>query len=324
MALYYVAHRLFAAHDRALGAYIASQLARSAGADAVFLPFCDTDEENLVSECKGRRLFELDCLRLRRITGMVAVLHGPSLDDGVCMEIGFAAALGVPVVIVTTDFQTYGPEYDRTGFAFPEPLLEQLSITVERAHRLGPERRYGDNDRFRLFLNQNLDPVRVATTRVISALLGAHIAPLPRPSPAPARPRLAFIEPSPYLADDMWTAISGALRLRGWTVYVAQRFQPGADTANAAREDWAAVRAAGLAVIDARGPETPPGAALITGACTATGRPVLAAHPGNWQSFASGREPNWRNLMIQYAVSARFATTREFVSALDSWPCPPN
>ena len=50
MALYYVAHRLFAAHDRALGAYIASRLARLAGADAVFLPFCDTDEENLVSE----------------------------------------------------------------------------------------------------------------------------------------------------------------------------------------------------------------------------------------------------------------------------------
>jgi nucleoside 2-deoxyribosyltransferase len=119
VALYYVAHRLFAAHDRALGAYIAHQLAHRAGAEAVFLPFCDTDEENLVSACKGRRLFELDCLRLRQITGMVAVLHGPSLDDGVCMEVGFAAALGVPVVIVTTDFQTYGPEHDQPGLASP-------------------------------------------------------------------------------------------------------------------------------------------------------------------------------------------------------------
>ena len=135
MALYYVAHRLFAAHDRALGAYIASRLARLAGADAVFLPFCDTDEENLVSDCKGRRLFELDCSRLRRITGMIAVLHGPSLDDGVCMEMGFAAALGIPIVIVSTDSQTYGPEPDRAGFAFAEPMLEQLAITVERVHR---------------------------------------------------------------------------------------------------------------------------------------------------------------------------------------------
>jgi Nucleoside 2-deoxyribosyltransferase len=323
VALYYVAHRLFAAHDRALGAYIAARLAERAGADAVFLPFCDTDEENLVSDCKGRRLFELDCLRLRQITGMIAVLHGPSLDDGVCMEVGFAAALGVPVAIVTTDFQTYGPEPDQPGFAFPEPLLGQLAVTVERAHRLGPGGRSRGSDRFSLFLDQNLDPVRVATGHVIDGLLSARTACLPGPQRFPARPSLAFIEPSPYLADDMWSAVADTLRLKGWTVYVAKRLQPGADTASAARADWAAARAAGLAIVDARGPEAPAGAALIAGACTATGRPVLAAHPGTWPSFADGREPNWRNLMVQYAVSARFATIGEFTAAMDNWPCPP-
>lgn len=35
LALYYVAHRLFAAHDRALGAYFAERLARAAGPDSV-------------------------------------------------------------------------------------------------------------------------------------------------------------------------------------------------------------------------------------------------------------------------------------------------
>jgi Nucleoside 2-deoxyribosyltransferase len=323
VALYYVAHRLFAAHDRALGAYIADQLAQRVGSDAVFLPFCDTDEENLVSDCKGRRLFELDCLRLRQITGMIAVLHGPSLDDGVCMEMGFAAAFGVPIAIVTTDFQTYSSEPDQAGFAFPEPLLEQLAVTVERAHRLGPGPRSEGSDRFRLFLDQNLDPVRAATTHAIDALLSTRTVRLPEPLGSRARPCLAFIEPSPYVADDMWAAVAGALRAKGWTVHVAKRLQMGADTAHAARTDWAAAQAASLAVIDARGPETPPGAALIAGLCTAGGRPVLAAHPGTWQSFADGREPNWRNLMIQYAVSARFASTSEFAVAMDNWPCPP-
>jgi nucleoside 2-deoxyribosyltransferase len=101
MALYYVAHRLFSAHDRALGAYVAQRLASRVGADAVFLPFCDTDEEDLADACKGRRLYELDRERLRRIDGMLALLHGPSLDDGVCMEIGYAAALGVPAPSLT-------------------------------------------------------------------------------------------------------------------------------------------------------------------------------------------------------------------------------
>src|ERR1022692_2697979 len=110
MTLYYVAHRLFAAHDRALGAYVAHRLASRAGTDAVFLPFCDTGEEDLVADCKGRRLFELDEDRLRRIDGMLALLHGPSLDDGLCMEVGYAVARGIPVVVLTTDFQTYGPD----------------------------------------------------------------------------------------------------------------------------------------------------------------------------------------------------------------------
>lgn len=84
-----------------------SKVADAVGAENVFLPFCDTDEENLVSDRKGKTLFELHCARLRQITGMIAILHGPSLDDGVCMEIGFAAALGMPVVVVTTDFRTF-------------------------------------------------------------------------------------------------------------------------------------------------------------------------------------------------------------------------
>jgi hypothetical protein len=320
VALYYVAHRLFAAHDRVLGAYIADRLARLAGADAVFLPFCDTDEENLVSECKGRRLFELDCSRLRRITGMIAVLHGPSLDDGVCMEMGFAAALGVPIVIVSTDFQTYGPGPDRPGFTFPEPLLDQLAVAVERGHRLGPTRGPGGSHRFRLFLGQNLGPIHAAVTRAIDALLSARPPGLPEPRGSPVSERLAFIEPSPYIADEMWVAVADLLRAKGWTVHVAKRLRPGADTAKEARADWAAAQTADLAVIDARGPETPPGAALITGTCAATGRPVLAAHAGTWPTFADGREPNWRNLMIQYAVSARFATISEFAAAIGNRP----
>ena len=139
----------------------------------MFLPFCDTDEENLVSACKGRTLFELDCARLRRITGMIAVLHGPSLDDGVCMETGFAAALGVPIVVVTTDFQTYAPVPGGPGSVFTDPLPEAIATAVVRADRLGPPDGHPPGDRFGRFLAQNLAPVRTATAQAVSALLSA-------------------------------------------------------------------------------------------------------------------------------------------------------
>ena len=102
---------------------------------------------------------------------------------------------------------------------------------------------------------------------------------------------------------------------------MAQRLLAAADIMEAARADWAAATSAGLAVVDTRGPETPPGAALITGACLATGRPVLAAHTGTWHTIADGREPNWRNLMIQYAVTARFSSPAGFTAAMDALPC---
>lgn len=319
MALFYVAHRLFAAHDRAIGGYIASQLAEAAGADSVFLPFCDTDEENLVSGCKGRTLFELDCARLRRVTGMIAVLHGPSLDDGVCMETGFAAALNVPVVLVTTDFQTYTPAPDGPGTIFADPLLETIAAAVVRAHRLGP----ADEDNgnlYRGFLEQNLSTVRAVTARAVTALLSAERQPPPAPTAIPAGSKLAYLEPSPYVADGMWADIARELSGRGWRVHTGQRLT-GTGIAGAARDDWAAATSAGLAVVDTRGPETPPGAALITGACAAAGRPVLAAHTGTWHTVADGREPNWRNLMIQYAVTARFCGIAGFTATLDALPC---
>ncbi len=61
-------------------------------------PFATPGEEDLVADVEGRRLFELDRERLRRIRALIDIVHGLSPDDGVCMEIGYAAARGVPHV----------------------------------------------------------------------------------------------------------------------------------------------------------------------------------------------------------------------------------
>ena len=314
MTLYYIAHRLFAAHDRALGAYVAHRLASRTGADAVFLPFCDTGEEDLVAACKGWRLFELDSARLRRTDGMLALLHGPSLDDGLCMEIGFAVALRIPVVAFTTDFQSYGPGADGPASPFPDPLLEVLATKIVRSHRLGPARLGNAADRFEVFLDQNLQSLAGAMDLAIDALLDAQPSNTPVLGQATAAQRLAYIEPSPYFADGLWHDVAGYLRSEGWKVYVATRLRACGKPREAARADWDALTRASLALVDVCGPETPPGAALVIGACVATKRPVLAADPGGWWTFADGREPNWRNLMIQYAVTGRFASVGELAA----------
>ena len=135
---------------------------------------------------------------------------------------------------------------------------------------------------------------------------------------APATERLAFIEPSPYLPDDMWRNVARQLETLGWGVHVATRLRADADTLAASQTDWDAFCRSTLAVVDVRGPEVAPGAALMIGACAATGRSVLAGYTSGWQTFADGREPNWRNLMIQYAVGGRFASIHELIALTDA------
>jgi hypothetical protein len=60
-------------------------------------------------------------------------------------------------------------------------------------------------------------------------------------------------------------------------------------------------------IVNVSGPETPPGAAVLIGAAVATGNRVLAYSPNTTWTYAHGREPNWRNLMIQYSVTQRLA-----------------
>lgn len=313
--MFYVAHRLFAAHDRALGALVARRLADEVGAESVFLPFCDTNEEDLVAEMKGRRLFELDRQRLAHLSGMLAVLHGPSLDDGVCMELGYAAALSVPVVVLTTDFITHGLTHDGQELSFPDPLIEVLATEIVRFDKLGSSVSASRN-RFDDFRDRNTSQLAATVDKAISRLLHFATAPRARPSRLNSvHVKVAFCEPSPYWSDPSWAQVTTELATLGYQIHLAGRLS-GPDPLARARTDWIAVRHADLLVVDVSGPETPPGAATLIGAGAALGLRILARQATRSWTFATGREPNWRNLMIQYAVHGRFDDVASLRQAL--------
>jgi nucleoside 2-deoxyribosyltransferase len=302
--MFYVAHRLFAAHDRQFGAQAAQRLATAVGPDRVFLPFCDTDEEDLIADVKGRRLYELDTERLGRLTGMLAILHGPSLDDGVCMEIGYAAALGVPVVALTTDFQTYGLREDGRPLEFPDPLVQAVVDEVVRVSALGPPAP-SSTERFAAFAGRNQDQVRYAIDTAVDRLI-SHAIHRGQPAGLLRDSKAAWCEASPYQPSEAWEKITNHLVTGGWQIRQPSRFSATNPVA-AAYADWATFAQCELLIADVNGPETPPGAALLLGAAAATGRQVIAVQNAPAWTFAPGREPNWRNLMIQYATSMRLA-----------------
>ncbi|MEU9247563.1 nucleoside 2-deoxyribosyltransferase [Streptomyces sp. NPDC048385] len=298
--MYYVAHRLFAAHDRALAARLADRLGRKLGVDQVFLPFCDTDEEDLVADLKGQRLFELDRDRLRRIRALIAIVHGPSPDDGVCMEIGYAAALGAPVILLTTDFQDYSTAIHGPRTVFPDPLLDILATRIIRFPRLGTPTELPGGSRFADFAARNHTQTEHALDACVDAAL--QLPARPPATPAPSRDAdTVFTEPSPYAPPH--NGLPGLPPNTVSTIRRPTRFEAAAPL-TAARHDWAAALRSTRIVVDASGPETPPGAAILIGAACATGQPVAMYLPRSTYTHAAGREPNHRNLMIQYSAVA--------------------
>lgn len=305
--MFYVAYRLFAAHDRVLGAMIAQELGTAVGMNEVFLPFCDTDEEDLVAEVKGRRLFELDRERLASLDGMLAVLHGPSLDDGVCMEIGFAAALGVPVVVLTTDFQTYGVVEYGAALHFPDALIQTVVSEIVRIDHLAVLADKGS--RFEAFRDRNLGQLTTAVRLAVGCLVRHARSPSEREPEASQTGPLAVCEQSPYYTSTDWAKIIRLLENRGYRVHQTERFNVPNQLIAACR-DWRELLGAELLVVDTIGPETPCGAAVLIGGATALGRRIIGWHPKPAWTFARGREPNWRNLMIQYSIHARVSDVR--------------
>jgi len=77
---------------------------RLARADAVELPEARVAALWAVDEAIGRRNMEM----IERAQGVFAVLDGIDVDSGTAAEIGFAAARGLPVVGLRTDWRRTG------------------------------------------------------------------------------------------------------------------------------------------------------------------------------------------------------------------------
>jgi hypothetical protein len=215
---------------------------------------------------------------------------------------------------------------------FPDPLIQHLTRTIVTEQRLSPPRPHTANgatnqadDRFQTFMHQNLAAVAKATASAVEAVSDQvpAWAALPAP-PQPGGTPLAYLEPSPYVsagALEGWVNDArSALTAAGWQIHIATRL-----TANHAEDDptashrrtvadWDALGRSSMAIVDIAGPEAPPGAAAVIGACCATRRPVYAPDPRSWWTFAHGREPNYRNLMIQYGLTGTFADPGEITT----------
>ncbi len=100
----FLAAPLFNESERAFNEKVAEDL-REAGFDvwmAQEVPFIKEDSHE-----EKKKIYEKDISALKLSDVVVAVLDGVEVDVGVAFEIGFAKALGKPIIGLKTDYRTF-------------------------------------------------------------------------------------------------------------------------------------------------------------------------------------------------------------------------
>ncbi len=117
----YLAGPLFTQAERAWNLGLAD-LPRRAGY-SVFLP---QTEVEAIANLDAATIFRVDLDGARSADVVVAVVDGADADSGTSFEVGLAYALGIPIVLVRSDFRSGGD-------ALPGQKLDSVNLMLSEA-----------------------------------------------------------------------------------------------------------------------------------------------------------------------------------------------
>lgn len=110
----YIAGPLFSSHERDFLEEIVKTLSEKLTIDSikdVFLPHRDAGEVDIHGKKRGL-IFDEDMRRLDEADIVIALLDGPDVDSGTCIELGYAYAREKEIFGVLTDFRKWDEKGD--------------------------------------------------------------------------------------------------------------------------------------------------------------------------------------------------------------------
>ena len=331
----YVATKLFEYAGRMLSAAVEEALVRglrrglataklrSAG-NLAFLPFRDSNEavdpSTTDSAIVTRQIYELDTAAIRRSYAVVALLNDPQKDSGVCFEVGYAAALGRPIMPIVNDFIDY--QYDPWGWIYPlDPILCALAPAILKEASL-PAAAQGDRRRlYRRAQDTGITNVQERVANAGSELVrepGQFMAALPAPNPPGTQPRI-HLEFGGGLYEWQRLLLAEAIRQLQAAglpceITFSRRYEPGEnDLGVAIKADIAAVLGAEIVVTLGDGADMDAGTSTLQGLARGYDRKIILYYSGATRWVAASRDPENRNLMLEQSADL-------LIRALDQLP----
>ena len=317
----YVATKLFEYAGRLLSAVVEEALVRglrrglsargqrSAG-NLAFLPFRDSNEAIDPTATDAAlitaQIYALDTEAIRRSYAVVALLNDPQKDSGVCFEVGYAAALGRPIMPIVNDFIEY--RYDPWGWVYSlDPILCAIAPAILREATLPPLAQGDRRHHYRRAQDIGITSVQERVADAGSELVRApeQFRPrLPASPPPGAQPRV-HLEFGGGLYEWQRLLLAAALEGLGGAglpceITVSRRHDPtGTDHAAAIEADIAAVLGADILVTLGDGADMDAGSAALQGLARGLGRRVILYYSGAIRWTTASRAPESRNLMLE-------------------------
>lgn len=283
------------------------------GGGLAFLPFRDSNEavDATETDLVTERIYQLDVAAIQRSYAVVALLNDPQKDSGVCFEVGYAAALGLPLMPVVNDFIDY--RFDPWGWVYPlDPVLTTIAPAILKEATIPP---LGPGDRRRLYRRAQDTAIANLKERLCDAATELVRAPerfqtpLPTALPPGPRPRIQLELGGGLYEWQRLLAAEARQRLAtaelDCDITIARRYEATDHQLDAAtRDDIAAALGADLVVTLGDGADMDAGSAAIQGLARGLEKRILLYYSGAVRWVTGSRDAEERNLMLQHSADA--------------------
>lgn len=296
----------------------------------LYLPFRDTNEDQLLG-CNNafQVIYDADISRLEHLHSLITYLDDPTKDDGICMEIGYAFANNVPIILLSSDVQYY-----RTGKKLAyhsDPIIHRIIAEYIYMPEI-PASKYeisSDCGKMEVIAEEYAERLKQAEDNILEKLTPIirrlykdydSYIPIPVNSELPHKCVCIDILGGRY----EWTKmiekqIVDGLEKRGITYYCTERFSSKEESVIIRGEnDIKMLLSSDILAVCADGTETDAGAAALIGIAKKLGKTIILYYSSNCD-ILEGNSSSLRNLMIELSADSICATYDDVINTIALW-----
>lgn len=296
----------------------------------LYLPFRDTNEDQLLG-CDNafQVIYDADISRLEHLHSLITYLDDPTKDDGICMEIGYAYANNVPIILLSSDVQYY--RIDRKLAYHSDPIIHRIIAEYIYMPEI-PASKYeisSDCEKMELIaeeyeerLKQAEDNILEKLTPIIRKLYEDYDSYIPTPinSELPRKSVCIDMLGGRYeWAKMIEKQIADGLEKRGITYYCTERFSSKEESVIIRGEnDIKMLLSSDILAVCADGTETDAGAAALIGMAKKLGKTIILYYSSNCD-ILEGDSSSLRNLMIELSADSICTTYNDVINTIVSY-----